>query len=339
MNPVAPSDPQRVLDTLALRPVDTPALALSLSLQAARHLGRSVPETLRDTAAFAGAQLAMHERWQHDVIIAMFYAAVEAQAMGSDVLFFDDGPPNAGAPIIDSVAAIDRLDPEQALKHSELSRTEELIRRLRDGVGARALVSGVCVGPLSGPVMLAGMERWLDMLLLRPDDAERLVERYGTFAMAWAQRQHAAGADAITWFEPLASTDMLPIGLIERLALPWLRRVCERGFPVALHLASARAGGVAAAAADCGISLLSAGRFDDLQELHGALGGKKALIGNMDGVSMTRWNADDVCQIVDAFLKQASSTPGLILSDAHGEIPYQVDPAILDLIVARARAR
>ena len=42
---------------------------------------------------------------------SFFYAAVETEAWGGEVVYVEDGPPNAGEPIIQDVARIWNLEP------------------------------------------------------------------------------------------------------------------------------------------------------------------------------------------------------------------------------------
>lgn len=331
-----PSDLNRLMTTLGHQRPDSAPIALSLALQAGRTTGIALPEILTDAGAFADAQLAMHERWQHEVAISMMYAAAEAEAFGSAVRFYDDGPPNAGAPIVNAPHDLDALPEPDPTSSAPLARTLEVIDRMQRGLDGRALTAAVAVGPLSGPVMWCGMEQWLRILLEEPEFAERIVARYRRFAHGWAQAQLAAGAQALIWFEPLASTSMLPLGLVERHAAEPLADACGLGAPVNLHLASARALDTVPLAASCGVTLLSIGLDDDPVELRAATAGSLSLIGTLNGLAMHRWDDDDAVRATREGIDRYGATGGYVVCDAHGEIPWQTPPEVLDH-VTRAR--
>lgn len=338
MSSPTPSSVQRVVATLAYQQTDVPPMALSLALQTARVAGRPVPELLLDPAAFAAAQLQLHARWQHDIALSMRYAACEAEAFGAEIHFFADGPPNVGAPILRGPEGIAQLVPPDPRRSAPLRGTLEVIERMKAGLDGRALVAGVAVGPVSGPVMLLGMERWLELLLMEPDTAERLVAIYRAFALDWARAQLDHGADLVVWFEPLASSTLLPAAAVQRFVVPALRGVCGLGAPVVLHLASAPALSVLEAAVAAGVAVLSIGAGDDPAALCTAAHGRIALVGQLDGVSMPRWTPARTGAAVAEARQRFGAAGGLVLSDVHGEIPYQVDPSTIDALVGAARA-
>lgn len=337
MKSATPSSPQRVVTALTGGVPDTPPIALSLAMQASRITERPLTEILTDADGFVQAQLDMHARWQHDIAVGMLYAVAEAEAFGSDVIFYDDGPPNAGAPVITRPADIERVAAPIIEEHAVLERTLAVIRGMKAGLDGQALVAGVCVGLLSGPVMLMGMAPWLETLLLRPDHAQRMVTVYADFALRWAQAQKDAGADALIWFEPLLSPMIVPAEVARALALAPLQAAVAVEMPVVLHVASARAQGVVDLAVEAGAAVLLIGRFDDPAELRTAAAGRITLVGPLDGVSMVHWSGDDAADEARA-ARQAYDAPwGWIASDAHGEIPWNVNPNTVDVIVRTLR--
>lgn len=327
----------RVRTSLGFEVPDVPPLVLSLALQAGRTTGRPLPQLLRDPGAFADAQRHMHDRWQHDIAVSMRYAAAEAEAFGAEVAFYDEGPPNVASLLVRTPADLARLPDPDIETAPPLAGTLEVVSRMKADLAGRALVAAVAVGPLSGPVMWMGMERWLTTLMSRPDFAEQVVARYRAFALAWARAQLAAGADALIWFEPLASTEMLPLQVVHTHAAPALRAAVGLGAPVCLHLASARALDTVELAVDAGVALLSVGTLDDPTALARAAAGRVALLGALDGVSMVRWTGDEVVAAARRDVAHFGASGGHVICDAHGEIPFQVDPSLLDSLVAGLR--
>ena len=51
----------------------------------------------------------MKEKYSNDCIYSFFYAPIEIEAFGGEVLFVDDGPPNSGEPFIKAFDQIANL--------------------------------------------------------------------------------------------------------------------------------------------------------------------------------------------------------------------------------------
>lgn len=326
----------RVLSAIGGEPLDHPPLALSLALQGARVLDVPLPDVLRDPATFVSAQMAMHRRWRHEIALAMRYAGVEVEALGAAIAFHDDGPPNVASMLIRRRDELAGLRFPRVRESAVLQASLRVVDGMKEGLAGQALVAGVVVGPLSGPVMLMGMEPWLLLVMTEPQVAAELVARYADFAMDWAQSQLERGADVLVWFEPLASHEMLPGGICEALAGPPLRQAFALGAPIVLHLASARTQRTIPFASAAGVSALSIGRADDPAKLAEAAAGKVALVGGIDGVALTRYSEAELRAEVAAV--RARFPRGLVMSDLHGEIPYQVHPGMLDVLVEATRS-
>jgi uroporphyrinogen decarboxylase len=68
---------------------------------------------------------------------------------------------------------------------------------------------------------------------------------------------------------------------------------------------------------------------EDAGILKDVLRGKLTVMGNLNGVEMRRWTIDETKRIVKETIRKAAPGGGFILSDNHGEIPFQVPDEIL----------
>lgn len=278
----------------------------------------------------------MHRRWRHEIALAMRYAAVEAEALGAPVAFFEDGPPNVGGMLVRRPEDAATLRFPAIAESAPLQASLRVVEGMKAALQGEALVAGVAVGPLSWPVMLMGMEHWLLMLLNEPERAESLVQRCQDFALRWAEVQVRRGADLLVWFEPLVSTELLPKRISARLARPALAAACGLGAPVVLHQASARVLPRVELARSAGVAALSMGKLDDVGALRAATEGEIALVGGLEGIGLSNKTAEGVRQDVAELRRRFPDGP--IMSDFHGEFPWQVDPTLIDAAVEAARA-
>ena len=97
---------QRVLTTLSHREPDRVPLFLLLTTHGAKELGLGIREYFSRPEYVAEGQLRLQRKFGHDCLYAFWYAAAELEAWGGNAIFYEDGPPNAGAPIFTSRSQI-----------------------------------------------------------------------------------------------------------------------------------------------------------------------------------------------------------------------------------------
>lgn len=78
-----------------------------------------------------------------------------------------------------------------------------------------------------------------------------------------------------------------------------------------------------------GVGVLCAGCEEDLGELKRLAKGRIALVGNLNGLEMRRWSPARVEEEVKRAIAVAGPGGGFILSDSHGEIPWQVSDEVI----------
>jgi uroporphyrinogen decarboxylase len=60
-------------------------------------------------------------------------------------------------------------------------------------------------------------------------------------------------------------------------------------------------------------------------------------MGNLDGLRMRRWTAADAERAVREALAAAAPGGGFVLSEHHGEVPFQVPLGVLDEVAGAVR--
>jgi uroporphyrinogen decarboxylase len=91
---------QRVLTTLGHQEPDRVPLFLLVTLHGAKELGVSIKDYFAKAENVVEGQLRLHAKYRNDCIYNFFYAPLEVEAWGGDVIYCDDGPPNSGMPFI-----------------------------------------------------------------------------------------------------------------------------------------------------------------------------------------------------------------------------------------------
>ena len=321
---------QRVLTTLGHREPDRVPLFLLVTMHGAKELGLSIREYFSKPDNVVAGQLRLRAKYRHDCLYGFFYAPLEIEAFGGEVIFREDGPPNSGEPIIRSLDRIRQLAPPKVEETPCLLKVLSALTQLKAHAGDAVPVIGVVMSPFSLPVMQMGFERYLELMLEQPELFECLMKVNTEFCVAWANAQLAAGASAICYFDPVSSPTIVPKDLFLRTGHQIARRTIGRiQGPVAMHLASGACGPILPELAQTGAAVVGVSTSEDLAVLKRTSAGKIALLGNLNGIAMRRWSASEAESVVKAAIAQAGPGGGFILSDNHGEIPYQVSDATL----------
>jgi uroporphyrinogen decarboxylase len=330
MSPPTMTSLERVLTTLGHREPDRVPLFLLLSLHGARELGLSIREYFSRPEHVATAQLRMRARYGHDCLYAFSYAPIEVEAWGGEVVWRDDGPPNSGRPFIRHADQINDLAPPDVPSSPLLGRTLEAISQMRTACSDAPII-GVVMSPFSLPVMQMGFEAYLDLLYERRELFSRLMAINEAFCVSWANAQLKAGATAICYFDPLASSTVLPPDLYRDSGLRVAQRTLARiEGPTATHLASGRCLPVLDDIAGTGTAIIGVSAEEDLAEVKAAASGRLTILGNLNGIEMRGWTPADAERHVKAAIAAGGPGGGFVLSDNHGEIPWQVPETVLD---------
>jgi uroporphyrinogen decarboxylase len=330
MSPPTMTSLERVLTTLGHREPDRVPLFLLLSLHGARELGLSIREYFSRPEHVATAQLRMRARYGHDCLYAFSYAPIEVEAWGGEVVWRDDGPPNSGRPFIRHADQINDLAPPDVPSSPLLGRTLEAISQMRTACSDAPII-GVVMSPFSLPVMQMGFEAYLDLLYERRELFSRLMAINEAFCVSWANAQLKAGATAICYFDPLASSTVLPPDLYRDTGLRVAQRTLARiEGPTATHLASGRCLPVLDDIAGTGTAIIGVSAEEDLAEVKAAASGRLTILGNLNGIEMRGWTPADAERHVKAAIAAGGPGGGFVLSDNHGEIPWQVPETVLD---------
>jgi len=328
---------QRLSTSLRMAIPDRVPVVLVSTTHGAREVGLSLPEYFRRPENVAEGQIRFAERVGHDNVDAYYYVVREAEAFGAEAAFSENGPPGMGPPVIRSPAEIDTLEGPDPLASPHLKAvlqsTELLARRAR----GRWLVLGHALGPCSLPILLMGIDAWMELLLFgSASRRRRLLQITSRFSVAWANALLSAGADAIALVEPMVSTTLVARDQAARLLLPVVRRVVRavRG-PVILWGIGAIQG-VADLLPGLGVKAVSTDPGDDLLEVKRAVAGRAAVLGGLNDLAMLSWTPDDAEAAVRRALERGAPGGGFILSHQL-EIPFSVSNDLLGRIVEAAR--
>jgi len=186
--------------------------------------------------------------------------------------------------------------------------------------------------------MQVGLGRWFEILQEAPALADHLLEVNEAFCAAWANALVEAGASAVGLAEPLASPWLYPRASYLARGLPALRRtIAAIHGPVLVSTASAPCAEVAVELVEAGAVGVVVSEDDDLAKVKGLLRGRATVMGNLPGVRMRTWTAADAERAVRAAISAAGPGGGFVLTEHHGEVPFQVPLRVLEAVADAVR--
>ena len=326
---------QRVLTALGHVEPDRVPYFLPVTMHGAAEVGMSLRDYFLSASAVAEGQMRLRAKYRDDVVYPFFYGAVEHEAFGGDVAFYDDGPPNAVGRTIESLDDIRTLVAPEIADSPPLMRVLEAITELRDRVAGEALIVGVVMSPFSLPVMQMGFDAYLALLHEHPAEADHLHRVNEEFTVRWANAQLSAGAHAIGYFDPVSSPTIVPQPVFRRFGLPVMQRTLPRiEGPAAALLASGLSIPLIDDLSTTTAVIVGASSDEDLADAKAAAGSRITVMGNLNGIAMRTWTPAEAEEAVKRAIARAGTGGGFILSDTHGEIPIQVPEDVLLAISA-----
>jgi uroporphyrinogen decarboxylase len=323
---------ERVFTVLDRKEPDKVPFFLLVTMHGASDMGMSIPEYFSKAENVVEGQSRMLKRYGHDCLYTFLYAPIEIEAWGGEVIFYDDGPPNSGRPFLDP-KEIGSMELPDVHSSAPLLKVLKVQRMLRERHGEETPIIGMAMSPFSLPVMQMGFDKYLDMLLNDTDSFWELMSINERFCIDWANAQMEAGAHAIIYFDPVSSVTIIPPDLYVSTGKIVAQRTLKRiKGPTATHFASGRCLKILDDVIDTGTSLAGVSGMEGLPDLLQKNGGRMTLFGGLNGLTMRRWTPEQTALEVKRTIQSAATKGRFILSDNHGEIPWQVPTDVLHSI-------
>lgn len=320
----------RVLTTLGHKEPDRVPFFLLATMHGAKELGMGIKEYFSKAENVAEGQLRMRAKYRHDCLYGIFYAPIEIEAWGGEVIFFDDGPANSGTPFITNPEQIRDLKPPDIGRSPCLLEVLKSIEIMKSRSGDEVPIIGVVMSPFSLPVMQLGFDHYIELIYERQDLFKQLMEVNEEFCVQWANAQLKAGATAIGYFDPVSSPGIIPREMYLKTGFQVAKKTIARmQGPTAIHFASDRCLPILDDVAQTGTAIVGVSVLEDLAEIKASCKGKITVLGNLNGIEMRHWTEKEAEKAVKEAIAKAGPGGGYILSDNHGEIPWQVPEEVL----------
>jgi uroporphyrinogen decarboxylase len=319
---------ERIMATLAGKPLDRRAVTPVLSLYGARLTGCPLDQYYTDPTAYARGQSAVREAFQPDILCAPLAFASIGAAFGSVLVFLDTEAPNIRRPAIQSADEWDLLvlpDPDM---DPRLLYFRDVIKLMAAEHRNRVPIAMVIPIPVDIPGVVMGLETWLETVLFDPAKARSVMDKVIPFYVRLVNGFFAAGATFVVMPCAFASPTMVTRGTVTNFTRPILAQVLAqlRG-PVVLH----NVGAPLLDHLDMLTGLPSVAGFimdqqDDLARARRVVGPDIVLFGGLDCSNIGGMTAAEVEDRCRAILEERRQDPRFILGTSGPDVVWNTPP-------------
>lgn len=173
-----------------------------LTYPGTRLTNATVRDVVTDPANQASAQLALHKRFNTEVLLAAMDLSAEVEAFGGKPVISDWEVPAVPGRVVADATQVREL----AVPAPGAGRTGvylEVVRLLRQAAKDVVILGGM-IGPFSLAARLYGVSETLQLTIENPDLMNVLLEKSTEFLAEYASAFKAAGADGVIMAEPTA---------------------------------------------------------------------------------------------------------------------------------------
>jgi uroporphyrinogen decarboxylase len=321
---------ERVLTAMDMREPDKVPFFLMCTHYCAKFLNLSVKSYFSKAENVAKGQLMLLEKFNNDCLNPYYSAAHDFEAFGGEIVFNEEGPPNAGEPIIKNFDDILKLQPPDVKNSKSLRKALETISILKNEVGSSVPIGGGVVSPFTLPILQMGFNKYIELIYEKPELVEHLIKINEKFCVEWANMQLRAGATFITLIDSMSVSSIIPKNIYLNTGFPSAKRtVASINSNVAIATSSASSASIMEEIIECGIKAILVSHTDDIVEVKKKVGQRATLLGNLNGIEMCNWTTNEVESNIKDVIRKAGVGGGFILCDSLGDIPYQLSEDIL----------
>jgi len=291
-------------------------------------------EYYRKPGLYAQGQAAVCDVLDPDIIFGPFVFAYEAAALGADVVPQFQAAPNIRKPAYPTVKdALAGLG-QDTLGHDCVAFLIEAVRALADTNNVDRLLVAPIISPVDLPILLVGIEAWLDALLFDKPAALELLQYTQEHFCALAQAYADAGAKILAIPMMMANPEILDENSIRQLLLPQLTLAFQAlPIPIVFH----HGGNRLADKLDLFLELPNIAGFllgetDAWTVARQKVGPERVLLGNISGPHFDAYGPEGLRKRLEKLAEDRKTDGRWIFSNAGAEVPYRTEPGVLSLV-------
>jgi uroporphyrinogen decarboxylase len=334
---------ERIQGAIKGREPDTTPVMLHNFLMAAHEAGVSMREYRRDPHVIARCFIQSVERYSYDGIVLDVDTASLAAAVGVPVIDLDEAPARCHGACLNTLEAVEDLDPPDIAKHPRIQIWLEAARELSRYFGNDVYIRGNCdQAPYSLASSMRGPEDWMTDLLnpANHERAHRLLAWCSEAVKQFIRLMASTGVHMTSNGDSWSSPDLVSPRLYREFALPYelsiVQAAHECGLPYFLHICG-KTDRILQDMVSTGADGLELDYKTDVQLAHDTMLGRVTFIGNLDPSGLLAAGTPAEVEQKTSILKHVfADTPRFILN-AGCAIPANTPGENIRALIRAAR--
>jgi uroporphyrinogen decarboxylase len=273
------------------KPERVPVTLFGAGMWSIHNWGSTFKELATDPGKMSRMLVEMSDKLQCDIVYAgSGYNNFHASALGGRIKFREMGAPDLEEHLIGSEEELGKLKIEDIDRDETINTTKEALRRTKEKIGERYVVTLTAWGPFTLGARLVGEEAMMKATFKKPAFVEAVVN-FATDLLIhlYEPLVNDRSLEVISLADPTASGDLISKKQFERFAVPYLKRFTDwaRGKNVhtLLHICGNTTDRIELFPLT-GASCISLDHKTDIAKAREVLYGKMCFGGNVDPVAV-----------------------------------------------------
>jgi len=304
-----------------------------IDISPAKLLNLSIEQYYSSADYVIKGQKRLQELLDLDYVSNFFYLAIESELFGMNSLFFEDGSPNAGEPIVKEIDYFKKNEIPNIYEYPEYQKTLATTRGLVGRFKGKKPILSVQTAPFSLPAILMGSSQWFESLLMYPDKIPPVLEFTTKFAEKWAKGHLEEGADVIVLVDGVSTATSIPRDVFENKVIPLYQELTKNiDAPIVFYTAGGDMLPFADLINKTGVVGVFPSADDNLEEFKERADGEYTIFGNLNNLELGDWPQEFTENAIKKTLSLGKPEGQFVLATQH-MIPYEVPiEKVADLI-------
>jgi len=188
---------ERIVATIKDEETDKRAFTATLSHYGSKYCGATNQEYYQNPEIYSKGQIVISEIFEPDVLFGPFALALIGKAFGAELKFYPDRPPMFRKPLIQSVDDLLKFPYPDINSDPDLMYLRNCIKLLATHFHKTVPVAAVSLNPVDLPIMIFGMEKWLEIFLFEKEGFKKTMEYIVPFFVEFTNALIADGAACV----------------------------------------------------------------------------------------------------------------------------------------------
>ncbi|MBF0407912.1 MAG: uroporphyrinogen decarboxylase family protein [Candidatus Riflebacteria bacterium] len=331
---------ERVMAAYHGKPQSRPPYTLILSLYGARLIKANLHQYYRSPQIYLDGQKAVLDKFEPDLLFTPFALALEAEAFGSQLAFIPDDAPVIRKPAVNTPEDfLEKFTPD--LQNSPgILYMRESARLLAQECNGKVPVCGVITSPVDLPLLIMGMDKWIETILFFPSKAREVLQMCSRHFVSLANSMFQDGINFIGITTALTNPKIFFQKQIDEIIMPALTDSLEKlNGPIVFH----HGGSQILPLLPQYLKLPNLAAFvidqrDSFASVREILGPNRLLLGNLFGPGLSRTPENIVIKNVEQILEDRKDDPFFIFCTSGPDVPIYTPPETIKAIIDTIQA-